>query len=629
MATVQFRQGAEWGTVEIRPPDDDPSLAADLAHLAMSNGGETSAGKYTVSTLTFRLFAGEIGVILETHDADADYDAEVRAVLQKHVEEVRARESATVDTRIPEAEIERRLKNSRFNKLRELKKPQIINLSRLLALRHGANFSVPGAGKTTTVLATYEILRVEGQADRLLVVAPKNAFLAWEDEVRACFPGHDVKLRRLEGGEAGVSAALTDDPEVCVISYQLLVNVQRQVLQWAHQHKAHIVLDESHRIKGGAPRVTSAAALTLSGSGVRRDILSGTPLPQSPEDLRPQMEFLWPGQRILPDARPPAVGYDDVIADIQSRVMPLYVRTTKKDLKLPRLELNPVPVELGPIQRELYELLRSEAKRKASGMSQRDRAYLRQLGRHVVRLLETATNPLLLVQGVVLDEEEDDVDESPNALRAHDLIREFARHEKPAKLVKARDLASAELAIAKDRKALLWTSFIENINVLAKMLKDFDPVVLHGSVQTGAAEDPDTREGRIRQFHEDEDCRVMIANPAACGEGISLHKACHYAIYVDRTFNAAHYLQSVDRIHRLGLPDDQETKIDILEARWTIDSRVARRLSAKIEAMSTILNDPGLAALAYDPEDVMEEFPGGIQAEDVEEVVDHFVRDGD
>jgi SNF2 family DNA or RNA helicase len=161
------------------------------------------------------------------------------------------------------------------------------------------------------------------------------------------------------------------------------------------------------------------------------------------------------------------------------------------------------------------------------------------------------------------------------------------------------------------------------------MLKSFNPVVLHGSVQTGTEEDPDTREGRIKQFHNDPGCRVMIANPAACGEGISLHQACHYAIYVDRTFNAAHYLQSVDRIHRLGLAEDQETRIDILEARWTIDTRVARRLLAKIEAMSTILNDPGLAALAYDPEDVVEEFPGGIQAEDVEEVVDHFVRDGE
>jgi SNF2 family DNA or RNA helicase len=510
-----------------------------------------------------------------------------------------------------------------------LKGPQLENVSRLLALRHGANFSVPGAGKTTTLIAIYELMRADGKADRLLVVAPKNAFLAWEDELHACFPNNEINLRRLEHGEAGVAAALADDPEFCLITYQLLVNVHRQVLHWANAHKTHIVLDESHRIKSGAPKVTPATALKLSGSGVRRDILSGTPLPQSPEDLRPQLEFLWPGQRILPETRVPVGAQDDIISEIQGRVAPLYVRTTKGDLDLPEPIITPVAVELGPIQRELYELLRSEAKRKASGMSARDRAYLRRLGRHVIRLLETAVNPLLLAQGAVLDDEDEEIEQSPTTLRAHDLIREFARQEKPAKLVRAKQLSTDYMAKGKERKVLLWTSFIENIDSLAQMLAEFNPVVLHGSVQTGNAEDPETREWRIRQFHQDSSCRVMIANPAACGEGISLHKVCHYAIYVDRTFNAAHYLQSVDRIHRLGLPEDQETKIDILEARWTIDSRVQRRLAAKIEAMSRILKDPGLAALAYDPEDVVEEFPGGIQAEDVEEVVDHFVRDGE
>ena len=40
--------------------------------------------------------------------------------------------------------------------------------------------------------------------------------------------------------------------------------------------------------------------------------------------------------------------------------------------------------------------------------------------------------------------------------------------------------------------------------------------------------------------------------------------------------------------------------------------------------MSAILNDPGLAALAYDPEDVEELFPAGVEAADVEEIVDHL-----
>ena len=40
--------------------------------------------------------------------------------------------------------------------------------------------------------------------------------------------------------------------------------------------------------------------------------------------------------------------------------------------------------------------------------------------------------------------------------------------------------------------------------------------------------------------------------------------------------------------------------------------------------MSQILNDEGLRALAYDPEDIQEEFEGGIDLNDVEEIIDHL-----
>ncbi|WP_220473854.1 hypothetical protein, partial [Klebsiella pneumoniae] len=36
-------------------------------------------------------------------------------------------------------------------------------IARLLSLRHGANFSVPGAGKTRVGLAVFQVLRQSGQ----------------------------------------------------------------------------------------------------------------------------------------------------------------------------------------------------------------------------------------------------------------------------------------------------------------------------------------------------------------------------------------------------------------------------------------------------------------------------------
>ena len=71
-------------------------------------------------------------------------------------------------------------------------------------------------------------------------------------------------------------------------------------------------------------------------------------------------------------------------------------------------------------------------------------------------------------------------------------------------------------------------------------------------------------------------------------------KVCQYAIYVDRSFNAAHYLQSEDRIHRLGLREDQRPIVEILQCENSIDELVQLRLEFKVDAMSKALNDSSL-----------------------------------
>jgi SNF2 family DNA or RNA helicase len=597
-------------------------LAASVGQIVMAAGGEPHGKGFLLTTFGMLRSARELGVAIRQRSASVEYDDSVRTMLAEYVGEMEAREGASALKPVEETEVRRLLESGGF--LRRLTDAQMANVRRLLALKHGANFSVPGAGKTATLLALFAALRAMDRVEKLLVVAPKNAMIAWEDEIAACF-GEDVfRCRRLSGGHAGVSAALLDDPEICFITYQLLPNVARTVGEWAHRSKTHVVLDESHRVKRGMVGVTARAALHLSASSRRRDILSGTPLPQSTEDLRPQFDFLWPGQRILPEPASTTPSNSD-LTEIQGRVGPLYVRTTKNELGLKPPVVERVPVPLGPVQRELYELLRSEAKRRAAGMSSLDRAFLRRLGRHVVRLIEAASNPVLLTQGVMLEDDDGGDEASAEVpVRAFDLIREFAKREKPAKIVKATSLVNKSLAADANAKVVLWTTFIQNIHTLAAQLKEFNPVVLYGDVGTGDEDDPDTREGRIRQFHRDSTCRVMVANPAACGEGISLHTVCHHAIYVDRTFNAAHYLQSIDRIHRLGLSPNQETRVSILEATTTVDARIASRLKSKIDVMSAILNDPGLAALAYDPEDVEEIFPAGVEAADVEEIVEHL-----
>ena len=45
-----------------------------------------------------------------------------------------------------------------------------------------ANFSVPGSGKTSVVLAFYEKLRLEEKVDAIFVIGLTNCYHSWKDE---------------------------------------------------------------------------------------------------------------------------------------------------------------------------------------------------------------------------------------------------------------------------------------------------------------------------------------------------------------------------------------------------------------------------------------------------------------
>jgi hypothetical protein len=120
---------------------------------------------------------------------------------------------------------------------------------------------------------------------------------------------------------------------------------------------------------------------------------------------------------------------------------------------------------------------------------------------------------------------------------------------------------------------------------------------------------------------------VLVANYAACAEGISLHKACHNAIYVDRTFQAELYLQSEDRIHRLG--DQHTKKVLILETAVprgyrSIDLAIRMNLEKKIRRMGNFLNDPHLRQMANDEYETNEPIDEDI--DDVRNILKDFAN---
>jgi hypothetical protein len=475
---------------------------------------------------------------------------------------------------------------------RTLTERQIDNVGRIAALPAGATFSVPGAGKTTEALATFFYRSDEN--DGLLVIAPKNAFAAWDEQIKECMPHLNAQFCRLKGGREKIAALLATTPRFLIIGYQQLARVSDLIAAHLAEHTAFVFLDESHRIKAGVDRITARSVLSLSHLPAGKLIMSGTPMPQGTEDLIPQFAFLYPE---IPAST-------DTVVELMK---PIYVRTNKAQLGLPPLKRQRIPLQMAPMQHELYKLMKFEVAREAAkALSLRNKHAFRSLGRSVARVLQFVSNPALLSAEIGF---------------AHNELLSAVLSEGDGPKLKY--VLKRARALANDgKKVLIWSSFVRNVEYISQRLEDHGAVYIHGGVDAGDEDDDETREGKIKLFHDDDNVRIMVANPAAASEGISLHRVCHHAIYLDRTFNAAHYLQSEDRIHRYGLKEDQETNIEIVQCIGSVDETVDLRLRLKIDLMSKALADSSLSPepVTMEPDEIdgYDEYSAGLSQEDVQ-----------
>ena len=371
--------------------------------------------------------------------------------------------------------------------------------------------------------------------------------------------------------------------EVVLVNYHRLDSGYAALADWVASSPTMVVLDEAHRMKRGWSGQWGTHCLSLALRAARRDVLTGTPAPQAPSDLEALMDYLWPGQAqsILPtDALTTNPGAD-VGHRVAAAIRPLFARTTKPELALPPMTFQSIIVPLEGLQSAIYGALRDQLLIDFD-TTQVERADLGRMGRIVMYLLEAATNPTLLPVG---DSEADVFRhpplEIPEGSTLFELISQYPVLETPPKFIELAKLVrdNAELG----RKTLIWTNFIRNIQFLQRLLAIYEPAAVHGAVSSTAdlPPAPGTREAELLRFRTDASCMVLIANPAAMSEGVSLHDACHDAVYLDRTFNAGQYLQSLDRIHRLGLPADQETRVSFLLTAGTVDQVVDSRIRVK------------------------------------------------
>lgn len=482
----------------------------------------------------------------------------------------------------------RRLRLSLPGFKRKLKPHQVASARHLIDVRFGANFSVPGSGKTTVVYSAFAYLAARQIVDRLVVIGPRSSFMPWEEEFAACF-GRRPRVIRLSGARerrrrlySGIHRT-----ELVLVTYQTAAQDVDDLMRVLQSGKVFLVVDEAHNIKSFSGGLWASTALALAPYAVRRAVLTGTPMPQGLADLWSQFTFLWPGTEVLGNKEQYkyTCAQPDAAKKIAARIRPFFVRVRKDDLGLPPRHFMAPRHSLGPIQARIYRALAVRVLSEIDSAPTELRRLREWRKARMVRLLQAASNPTLLAQY------SDEFNVPPlDATGASllQLIERYPQYETPAKMIEAIRLASSLMEAGE--KVIVWSVFIHNIQMLARLLHEHSPLMLYGGVPRDDNEDEEwNRERVVREFRASKGPRILLANPAACAESISLHRVCRHAIYLDRTFNCGQYLQSLDRIHRVGLEPSESVHYHVLVARDTIDQVVEDRLIAKEARMEELL----------------------------------------
>ena len=452
------------------------------------------------------------------------------------------------------------------------------DVARMLALGGGANFSVPGAGKTTMAYVCWAGLAARGQIRRAIVVAPLSAHEAWTTEIDDIFtPTSRPRV---------VTRPDIPHGDIVVVNYEQLESPDRlQALQdWAATAPTLVIFDEAHRAKAGRSGVRGRAARALAHAAAHRCVLTGTPRPNGQTDLENVMELAYPGRGVALAQASPA------------RLADAYCRVTKAELGLPNLIPATERVPLSQAHDRVYDAM-TDAAARAVIEDPTITQDLERAGRIAMLLLQAATDPTAaLGNDGHLHMTGDRAD-----LELEALIRELPASFVPTKFVRIAQLVDAHRDAG--TKVVVWACFKSHARRLAELLAPHSPALVHGDIAPHDPSAPTDRAREIARFRADPACTVLIATPHTLSEGISLHHTTTHQIHLDRTYNAGMFLQSLDRTHRLGLPADADCTATYLMAdrtdgRDTIDHVVANRLETKIAAMARVLNDPGLDDLA-------------------------------
>jgi non-specific serine/threonine protein kinase len=379
-----------------------------------------------------------------------------------------------------------------------------------------------GLGKTIQALSFLHHYKEHYGHLRALVVCPTTLIFNWENEIKKFAPGLTYRIHH--GGERLRNKEALNDFQVIITTYGTLRSDIKLLMDMPLDY---VVLDESQAIKNPASKVTKAACLLRAK---HRLCMSGTPLQNNTFDIFAQMNFLNPGmlgsieffrqEFAIPIDK---FGEPDRKDHLRKLLFPFILRRTKEQVAkdLPEKTETILFCEMEEEQRKVYDAYRNDYRDKILGTIESQGIQKSQLTilQGLMKLRQICDSPAIL----------NETDKYPNhSIKLDELAREISEN-------------------IGNHKALIFSQFLGMLALIKEKLIELEIPFAYFDGSTTATD----REKAIREFQDNDSCRVFLISLKAGGVGLNL-TAADYVYIVDPWWNPAVEQQAIDRTHRIG-----------------------------------------------------------------------------
>ncbi len=354
-----------------------------------------------------------------------------------------------------------------------------------------------------------------------LIVVPLSLIFNWQQELTKFAPSLFVYTHT--GLYRSQSASVFHLYDIVLTTYGM---VRNDIEMFKKYNFNYVILDESQNIRNP---LSKAYRSVRSLQSQYRLALTGTPIENSLVDLWAQVNFLNPG--LLGGLKQFKKSYVIPIekqnnglirTKLKNVLSPFFMRRTKDEVapELPTLTEVIHYTDMTEDQRSFYESIKSSVRNSILfSMTNRDRGKLNILIlRGLMQLRLASIHPRLLDKSYGF---------------------ESGKHQELREMI-------AQI-LQEGHKVIIFSQFVRHLN----LVKEFPEFENHQILMfTGMTPDGE-RQGIIRRFQEEEQCRVLMMTLKAGGVGLNL-TAADYILLIDPWWNPAAESQAIARAHRIG-----------------------------------------------------------------------------